>query len=107
AQPDGTERMLATGTLCKGSLESRVLPPSAALAPALAQNRSKQRQVEASRDKTISPGASLTGAYQLAPSGLFDRVKPLPTTPVNSSCLMEDRGLEPLTSCMPCKRSPS
>ena len=63
--------------------------------------------------KTKSPtGANLTGFEIGVPTGIRT---PVPT--VKGSCprplddrdldLVEDSGIEPLTSCMPCKRSPS
>ena len=93
-----SERARATGT---GTYDA------GAVALLVALPGDKPGEMTLIPDKKEAEPPNPLGPARLFVSGLPDKQKSHRTSRVISSHLVEDRGLEPLTSCMPCKRSPS
>jgi integrase len=83
-------RATATGTCGDGDVALRVALPV-----------DKSVEMVVSPDKTKAEPPNFLGPPRLLASGLPDKRKSAVTTPVIPCGQVEDRGLEPLTSCMP------
>jgi hypothetical protein len=73
-------------------------------AGAVALSGDKPGEMEVNPDKTKLEPPNHIGPAPLFANGLFDREKSRLSSSVVALRPVEDRGLEPLTSCMPCKR---
>ena len=82
--------------------------PAPTIPPSVAQNSALQmRCISDGVSRHSASPAVASGAQKNAGSACDEATSDVVRHGLSDHVIMEDRGLEPLTSCMPCKRSPS